>query len=158
MKIIFLDIDGVLNSRDFLDSKPWGENSRFSEEVEHLQIDIRAVNRLNQIVEKSEAKVVISSSWRFCSSPDRMQEMLDKQGFKGEVIGSTPILQPSIRGNEIQAWIDGQSNVENIVIIDDQTDMVHLMEFLVNTTFADGLLDEHVNESLKILGKKFRKD
>jgi hypothetical protein len=51
-KIIFLDIDGVLN------------NSKWLKENKNNPIDPAAVNRINVIMQKTDAKIVISSSWR----------------------------------------------------------------------------------------------
>jgi hypothetical protein len=59
------------------------------------------------------------------------------------------------RGQEIQAWLDGAPRygieVESFVILDDDSDMVHLADRLVKTSFETGLLDEHVDRAIAML-------
>lgn len=120
-KIIFLDIDGVLNiycpSRDKYGCK-------FHQEF---------VNNLQHIVDETGAKIVISSSWRVEGS-GIMKSMWMFRKLPGEVIGITPDLYYTLsgpkgdddycRGSEIQLWLDNHPEVTNYVIIDDDTDML----------------------------------
>lgn len=57
-KIIFLDIDGVLNDYNFI--------SRNYELIsgQQLFIDLEKVKILKEIIERTDAKIVLSSSWR----------------------------------------------------------------------------------------------
>ncbi len=143
--VIFLDIDGVLNTRGFLEGR---EESEWSE-----QIDPRAVARLDALARRSGAKVVISSSWRCYLPVARIEEILRAQGFTGEILGATPRRPPS-RGTEIQAWIDAEAEeVVGLVILDDVPEMEHLTPHFVQTTFEEGLLDGHVEEALVILAR-----
>lgn len=167
MKLVFLDIDGVLNSRDWLYST---EQQRLEVEYqgnEHLMINGEAVARLNRILAASGAKIVVSSSWRCGHKLPRLREILKAAGVEGEVVGATPRYvelpndEPAQRGHEIQVWLDrngGKGREEPnfgwpapFVILDDDRDMVHLMPRLVKTTFAAGLLDEHVTQALAML-------
>lgn len=163
---IFLDVDGVLNSHGWYINRP--RKTRLEQEqierFEHFQHDLDPVpiQRLNRLIEATGAKVVISSTWRkIWKTPEEMQHLLDSKGFKGEVIGVTPVLDTyssssglwtaKVRGDEIQAWIDENNFTGKFVILDDDADMAHLMPFLVKTTMETGLLDEHVEQALKIL-------
>ena len=61
MKIIFLDIDGVLNAFNdfdemFLEFQLTG--------VKKVVIDINKVLRLKEIIDKTGAKIVLISSWK----------------------------------------------------------------------------------------------
>ena len=56
MKVIFLDIDGVLNSEEYYESFPDGEFIP--------PIDPVCVERLKRIVDRTGAKLILSSSWR----------------------------------------------------------------------------------------------
>ena len=142
MKVVFLDFDGVLND---------------SQTQPEFGIEAKFVDRLNVLIEKTGAKVVISSSWRLygllqCSL------ILENAGFKGEVIGLTPERvrewgkQGPPRGLEIQAWLDAHPEVEKFVILDDEADMEHLLPFLVKTSMVTGLEDHHVALAVAVLG------
>jgi len=140
MKIIFLDIDGVLcvmrqEHDDF--------GQLFHEEL---------VDNLKRIIDETGAKIVISSSWRK-SGLDVIKEMWEKRNLPGEIIDSTPGLyvfkdsnniqffngqreQKKLprfhgysipRGSEIEYWLDDNSGkhiIDSYVIIDDDTDML----------------------------------
>ena len=144
LRVIFLDIDGVLNSRPFVegrDTSDWNE-----------LIDPRAVARLNTLVHRSSAKIVISSSWRCHMSIERVVDILRAHGMEGDVLGATPRRAPN-RGTEIQAWLDHAEELPAaFVILDDVPDMGHLSSWVVMTTWEDGLLDWHVEEALVRLG------
>lgn len=166
MKIIFLDIDGVLNC--------WSCLSAYIEENHDNDcIATEHVAHLNAIVKRTGAKVVISSTWRILMHMEDIKEHLDWAGFQGEVIGKTPRLGRD-RGHEIQAWLDFHSDkptrfqrlvravkrffgwdddtIESFVILDDDSDMVHLKPYLVKTSMENGLLEEHVEKAVKVLG------
>ena len=141
MKIIFLDIDGVLNHQIWFEK--WHKSEKRTDTEEQYNdsmIDPESVDLLNKIIADTDAKVVISSSWRKNNTIESMQTLLDKKGFKGEIIGLTPVLyftglkdyHYSVpRGNEIKAWLeinkgilgDKMSKVK-YVIFDDDSDML----------------------------------
>jgi hypothetical protein len=91
MKIIFLDIDGVLNSENWY-------RRRFKEintedilgKYPFYEFDPLSIAELNRIIEQTEAKVVVSSTWRIGKSVEDLQKMLDVVGFKGKIIDTTP--------------------------------------------------------------------
>jgi len=122
-KIIFLDIDGVLN----VISQKFDEyGSLFHKEFE---------NNLEWIIKKTNAKIVISSTWRM-SGLKFIQEMWMKRNLPGEVIDITPTVVDVLdegyfkyydqvdRGHEIQQWINNNKNIKSYVIIDDDNDML----------------------------------
>ncbi len=150
-KIIFLDFDGVLNSMDWLRTFPRGEGPQYE------QVDDRAVALLNKIVEQTGAMVVVSSTWRIGRKLPRteLQEILNKHGFKGIVMDVTPRSAHGVRGREIQEWLSAQSRyqIESFVIIDDSSDMAHLMPKLVRTTNDTGLTQEHVDLAVAMLSR-----
>lgn len=156
MKILFLDIDGVLNSHDF-----W----RRCRELGILpddKVDPLAVERLNRLTDESGAKIVVSSTWRlpyvWNGQLGMLVTRLQKVGIKGEIIGMIPDHQKAYgRGGEIQSWMlqarqDG-IDIESFVILDDDSDMEHLISYLVQTKFADGLQDIHVEAAIEILNR-----
>ena len=150
MKIIFLDIDGVLNSRAFMTRmhKAGKKFTLFDD------LDFDAVKVLNDVVKKTGAKVVLSSTWRRHHSITWMRSILARHGFEGPLIDFTPTevdlptpLPPfeyPQRGHEIQDWLTRHPEVTHFVIIDDDSDMAHLKHKLVQTSFDDGLLPKHI--------------
>ena len=150
IKTIFLDIDGVLNNADTI-----REHKRRSIEGEERGREFceYSVNALNEIIKQTDAKIVISSSWRWVHETHYLRELFKKEGIIGEIIDATPKWtyydtgnvkgQYNYRGEEIQAWLD-KNPVDGFVIIDDTTEMCHLINKLVKTRFSIGLTDEHV--------------
>jgi len=155
MKYLFLDFDGVLNSAPFLEDaharRRSIERDGGSIGDDSYMLDWYAVARVNRIVEATGAKVVISSSWRILDSMKDIVGFLDNVGFAGHVVGMTPNLQ-TYRGLEIQAWIDAlEEPPESIVILDDDSDMEHLTDRLVNTDFETGIVDADVERTIALL-------
>lgn len=149
MKILFLDIDGVLNSQRFFNTLPHGFTTTRSDEI----LDPEAIDRLNKIIRETGAKIVVSSSWRIGLSLVELQILLKDHGVEGEVIGMTPSINKKgrVRGDEIQAWLNDHLEVIDFVILDDDSDMRHLMPALVKTSHNEGLLDVHVEQAIKML-------
>lgn len=77
MKIIFLDIDGVLNVNP-TERDQWGAIFK-----------IHLVNHLRRIIEATGAKIVISSTWKD-SGLKELQRMWKERDLPGEVIAVTP--------------------------------------------------------------------
>lgn len=126
MKVIFLDIDGVLNSQDWYvyrrDNIPMDS---VQGQYPFYEFDPRAVERLNRIIAETGAKIVVSSSWRSGESVESLQKLLDSVGVKGEVVGLTPHLwckrpYPDSdgyrvpRGCEIDWWLDNHGEFQRI--------------------------------------------
>lgn len=152
MKLVLLDFDGVLNSHRYLYSPERPTDMEFLGN-EHYMLDPVAIGRVNTILKVTGAKVVISSSWRHGWTMDRLREILLAAGFVGEVLDKTPTGPTgSCRGDEIDMWL--QENGEGhdpFVILDDDSDMGHMAKYHVKTTFAEGILDEHVEEVVRRL-------
>jgi hypothetical protein len=153
VKILFLDIDGVLNSHDFL-YRPGA--APFTTTRSDEKLDRAAVLRLNRLIAETGALVVVSSTWRHGCSRVELQEVLDRAGFMGVVRDKTPewVEGATERGHEIQAWLDEWNaavEVVSFVILDDDSDMAHLQHRLVQTKVQSGLLDHHVDRAITML-------
>jgi len=137
MKIIFLDIDGVLNNYN-----SYVKETRIVWEKE-------CVDRLNKITDKTGAKIVISSTWRFQEHHVHAYE--NDMGIKGEIIDKTPrstnIL--SCRGDEIWLWLQEHPEVEKFVILDDSSDMRDMFKYLIQTNPEFGLTDSDVERVIE---------
>lgn len=151
MKIVFLDFDGVLNSRT------WMMNNQHRVATNHMwlheTVDELAVARVEIICKATGAKVVVSSTWRRVHSLEKLRSILANHGFTGEVVGTTPTLG-SARGNEIAQWLNTNGPIEGFVIIDDDSDMVHLSHKLVQTQFEFGLVDSDVPKAVEVLNSQ----
>ena len=159
MKVIFLDVDGVLNSEVSREQ----DRNKFDNWMECEVSESHIVN-LKKIVDETGAQIVLSSSWRFDHPKatgrdfivDPLMKILDRKlkevGL--DIIDVTPDLRGKIRGVEIQDWLDRHSEVEKFVILDDDTDMLEEQKpFFVNTTFKNGLTEELANKTIEILNK-----
>ncbi len=152
IKVLFLDFDGVLNHRAHFASLPPGRKA-VEVEYDDNSFDRACVSRLSTIVERTGCKIVISSTWRLLHSPGKNQRILRRHGFTRErcIVGVTPDLHGRQRGHEIQSWLDEHPDVEAFAIVDDNSDMAHLLPHLVQTSFDTGLQDEHVERVVQML-------
>lgn len=131
MNICFLDIDGVLNSQLYYQSDRFNKGAESQMEYNMNQIDPKAIDILNDFVEKTNCKIVLSSAWRHLAFDDRI---LYHRGFNGDIIDVTPTLRGSglVRGNEIYRWICDNEDLighypfeyKTFVIFDDDSDML----------------------------------
>lgn len=142
LRIIFLDIDGVLNNQGCFEGQQLDP------------IDPNALKLLNRLVIDTDACIVISSSWRIGNTLHWLQIMLEKAGFDfpERIIGATIeiIGRNKTRGQEIAMWLD-QVSVDSFVILDDDDDMEPVQDRLIQTTFEHGLLQEHIDKARDML-------
>ena len=177
MKVLFLDIDGVLNSENWFGYRLYCiKNNMFNEVINFVNtnderikyklsmIDDRAIANLNRIIEETGCKVVLSSSWRSCVEAENTltEYILKVKGFKYELYDVTPRLwfnDFSIRrGEEIKFWLDKESEkneIESFVILDDDYSDI-LPEQMNNFIQIDGqvgLTDKDVFTAIEILNR-----
>ena len=133
-RVLFLDVDGVLNSSQYLKDRP-----RRTWPFGH--IDPATVQLLNKVVRETGCKIVISSSWRVILTYRSIRGLLARRGFEfaSHIADQTPRGGFESRGMEIQAWLDEHPEVSDFVIVDDDMDMAHLMPNLVKTSWHSGL-------------------
>ena len=139
MKVVFLDVDGVLNSvRDY-----------YSVE---LTTDSHFI-LLKELIDRTGAKIVLSSSWRIgLSIRGELVQRLAEYGL--EIYDTTPVLyfEGRKRGDEIRAWLNEHKDVTNFVILDDESDMCEFTKTnLVKTNTNFGLKSIHIEKAVKIL-------
>jgi hypothetical protein len=151
MKLVFLDFDGVLNSHQFWFKSPPKDRGI-------TMIDAEAVERLERLCFETQANIVISSTWRIIHKLPKLKEWLRKRGLKTpKILGVTPnLVNRKGRGDEIQRWLDVISvreelDIEGVVILDDDSDMLHLSPWHVKTSMSHGLLDSHVEKAKGII-------
>jgi hypothetical protein len=150
MKVIFLDIDGVLNSETFA---IWCyHNNSFIQEGGSNFINPKVVKLITDLCEEHDVKLVISSSWRLYdleSTIDDFKRYRDLVPLIPYIVGVTPrVLDDRVwqkRGEEIEDYLNKHTEVENYCIIDDDSDMLEeqLSHFL-RTNYHEGLTKNHI--------------
>jgi hypothetical protein len=160
MKILFLDIDGVLNSDRYVGE--WNP-------VTDSSIDETRLPLLRRILEETGAVVVLSTSWRVHWHPDpdrrdpawrKVGDSLDRYGI--EIYDRTPnyakdggVTRGDSRDSEIRGWLaDHEGEVESFVILDDYGfGWGDLSDRLVKTSpkIGRGLTEDHVTDAIKLL-------
>jgi hypothetical protein len=146
--IIFLDIDGVMVTRDcFVNPEP--KNSH------HRMFDGRCVRALQRIIEAvPDVRIVVSSTWRLGSAEmfDRLRDHIALHGITAPVCGRTPDFRGQERGTEISHWLQHHKRIERFAILDDENDMGdELLPRLVQTDFENGLTDQHADTVIAML-------
>lgn len=105
--VIFLDVDGVLNS---MHTPAWMAEDWDIPLARHLQ-------PLKRIVDETGADIIVSSSWR--EHPVAMRKLeLALMVFELRIAGQTPVL-PTDRPDEIRAWLHDHPEVKHYVILED---------------------------------------
>ena len=151
MKVIFLDFDGVITTYD----SKW-------------KINMYKINIINDICDKTDAKIVVTSTWRMgyhddvyaCHERlklyfikhnylDNFKDTFDK--FISNIIGMTECIG-GLRGDEIKSYMNEHPEVENYVIIDDDSDMCddQLCNFVQTDTW-DGITERDAKLCVDIL-------
>ena len=140
MNIIFLDIDGVLNSIKNL-IKVYEETNK-AHSGYNYPFDKNCLINFKKLVEKTNSKIVITSTWRYEQEGiDRILKELKKNNLDNRVIGYTPILNTK-RENEIKDFLSKLNSQSNFIIIDDDSLFGELKEHLIKTNNMDGLTEE----------------
>lgn len=177
-KIIFLDVDGVLNCNDWY-VKRYALVQANVETRNHPYDEFcpDAVARLNKLTDATGAKIVISSTWRLGRDLDELQTLFKEVGITGEVIDKTDhfggIKGYGIpRGCEIDHWLNQhkfqrinwsiktqmeyaeKSEIDNYVIFDDDSDMLYNQrEHFIKTSQKTGLDDGDIEKAIELLSK-----
>jgi hypothetical protein len=156
-KIIFLDVDGVLN---------WQETWQGPHKDSCSTLDPDCCDELKRIVKATKATIVLSSTWRL-SFPDgrnaiKLKDWLSDRGLT--IHSLTPNLWDEYgtvmcRGHEIKRWLDGHKTEfpdPQFVILDDDNDMnPDQQEFFVQTSFQNGgLTPELADKAIEILNTR----
>ncbi len=154
-KIVFLDIDGVLNSKRY--DRTRGENDG--------NIDESRMPLLKQIIDETGAEIVLSSSWRKHWEPSEKE--CDENGkilngifgkFGLQISAKTPMIASERRGDEVLEWLDknGKDVVAFVILDDYPFGWGSLTESLIKTDkdIGRGLEERHVLAAIDRLNEK----
>lgn len=116
MKVIFLDHDGVICL-----SSNWGSRGKkqkeygrkMSQSVNELPVKVRfdnfdkkAIDILNEILEETNAEIVVSSDWKRWATVEEMGEYYESQGIKKKPIDFTPLFRDLQAAGKIPGYDD----------------------------------------------------
>ena len=161
-KIVFLDIDGVLNS------SAWNESHQ-DEIKKGILIDRQKVTLLASLVKKTGARIILHSGWRYWFDnklkPLRIEseyliEFLQQEGLSIE--GVTPDLTTEeirttkkfslVKADEILLWLKQNENVASWVVFDDlDLHNVEVEQYQVKTDYMVGLTYFDIEKAEEIL-------
>lgn len=152
MKVIFLDVDGVLNASDY---------TKTSDKVNGI-LGIRDYNLINlqKLKILTDAEIVLTSTWKldYLKKNDLGKYLIDKLEEYNLKIYDCTIDNIYDRGRGIIEYLNKYPFIENFVILDDDLfddyKTFDLVDNLVKTDFSEGFTEEKMKQALKILQSK----
>lgn len=164
MKVLFLDIDGVLNSIEWCNAGhrfgcPPGKKTRCTKDLLRWCPDM--VERVKRVCAETGASIVISSSWRGYGKGAirKWRAMFNVYGWRNApVIGETPDLTGKTingiwvakkRGDEVAAWLQGRE-IERFICVDDGDDFLPDQN-LVQTSMEYGFTEADAQKCIQLL-------
>lgn len=165
MKVIFLDIDGVLNSDNYMHELIDKNIHEYENDIYQF-IDENAVNIIVNLCKQYDLKLVITSSWRHYNLKSTLEWFNKEENKKLHplipyIIGITPRLfewhdDGSVdfedRGYEIDFWIEEQKEPIEYVILDDDTDMLESQkDNFIQINHKTGLTNDYLYNIKNIL-------
>ena len=176
MKVIFLDIDGVLNTSETFNKDFYKSYRTMDYKIE---IDKFRLEYLKEIIDKTEAKIVLSSSFRRFFEKEngiivprtiKGKKLYDLFYQYGIIIYDVTSTNFSKREEQIKEWLAIKENIESFIIIDDepsmffdlyhrliQTSKVRRSQVLMHMDDCTGLCQKHIRLAVDMLNSKVKK-
>lgn len=145
LKILFLDIDGVINSTRTAVASGIG----YPHDLDRMDLfDVTALGLIRKVCALGNVSVVLSSTWRLHFGHHEVANALDLP-----IIGSTANLRKE-RGHEIHKWLEeNKDRVECYAIVDDDSDMLpYQMRHFCQTDCDNGLMWKDYLKLANLLG------
>lgn len=158
MKVIFLDVDGVLNSDEYIE-----KTQKLNIQGIEREVDPEKITLLKNAIIETGAKVVLSSSWRHTKNGKYLKQLLGEYGIFTD---STPFLNHE-RGKEIKQWLINHPDAEDFIILDDEIFDSYdgeLMKKLIKISngngkgLGEGLKKKDVEQIIEKLGRKNKEE
>ena len=154
MKIIFLDFDGVMDTA-YYGHILGKEGLPYYDEFGAV-FDPNCVKCLEEIVDKTGAEIVVTSSWKSLMTYRDMLNMWEQRGLPGYVIDLTPSSSGCRRrGDEIDAWLkECKVECEYIILddIDESNFNEHQLSRLIVVNPYHGLDKEVAGRAIELFG------
>lgn len=144
MKVLFLDVDGVLNTRKTVVSAA----KRATQKIPEWPLDKPCLEQLERIIRETGCKVVISSAWRNHSGPYKTLQ----DCCKGQCIGKTPHLPSHSRDCEIREWLFDK--IVHHAVLDDGISADLFDGSFFKTSLDGGLTEAIANSVIDYLNKE----
>jgi hypothetical protein len=141
MKVIFLDIDGVLNCHKTPNPRKFP-----------YIIDDELLSRFKELLSRTGASVVLSSTWRYDPAG-----IFSAKHYRVPFIDITPDMPHEPRCAEILAWLQNHPEVTRFAVIDDEDDELDSLP-LFQPSSRIGLTDKIVGGVANYLDGKTEKD
>lgn len=136
MKVLFLDIDGVLNRV--------GTRERYHG---FMGIDPVLASKVRKIILDTDAAIVLTSTWRYFQDG---REEVDRHVCR--TFDVTPTADTGFRGEEVKMWLDQHPEVTRYAIVDDDTDF-YADQPLFATNWQTGITDEVAQQVAEFLNR-----
>ncbi|MFB6344941.1 MAG: HAD domain-containing protein [bacterium] len=153
-KVIYFDIDGVLNSDRYFSANPdvVEEQLKGVEDPGGIDqpadlIDPEAITQLNRVVKNLEPTVVLTSTWRRHYSLREIDQFLAERGFQGTLdagIREGPQISPE--KNELILWSEQEVDPESFLVLDNRELLGIDNQVLIDS--ATGLTDSDTEDIL----------
>jgi hypothetical protein len=145
--VLFLDCDGVIGA-----GRVWAQNESKRWTCPAGWLDPVLIARLNRLVRRTGAAVVLSTSWRRYLGRETVADILRACGFTGDVIGATEVMGEGVeqRHREVERWVREHPGVMRWVAIDD-CEIELPAEHFVRTHAVHGLTDADCDRAVAIL-------
>ena len=156
VKILMVDIDGVLNSHS---SRVAANNTRQGDYGTHRAWKPECVAQLKRVIEATGCQIVISSDWRRPENIKALEEAFEAFQLP-KWIGVTPLFKdtylPKTRGREIEQWLFhnslGGMEIESYAIVDDNPWMLESQAtHFVQTDDEIGLTESDASDLIFVL-------
>jgi HAD domain in Swiss Army Knife RNA repair proteins len=125
MKVIFLDIDGVLNCK----------NTPNPRKFPYI-VDPKLLKRFKRLLQCTGAKVVLSSTWRYDPAG-----LFSAKHWGIPFIDVIPDMPKRPRRDEVLAWLKTHPKVKRFVVIDDEDDELDQLP-LFQPSASNGLTEK----------------
>ena len=147
MKILFLDIDGVLCNRKAL----MKHQRRNGMQV----LDRDCVARLEALCAAAgeDVRIVVSSTWRKYHSRDDIAGHLEHHGMTAARLHEDwrTVVLDGFRGDEVAEWLARHPEVKDFLILDDDSDFNEdQLSQLILTSFEPGFTAEDLERALEV--------